>query len=58
MQQKVVIELYKEVGHPDNADSKQSILKDFTKELPKMLEKIKYPSTAFNWSIDSIRVEK
>ena len=58
MQQKVIIELYNEVGHPDNAKSKESILCAFSEELPELLSRIKYPSAAFNWSIDSIIVEK
>ena len=56
MQRIVTITLYREFGHPDNVLGKQSILKDFTEELPELLNKIKYPSAAFNWHIDSIKV--
>ena len=56
MQRTVTITLYKEYGHPGNLDDKESILKDFSDELPKLLGKIKHPSTAFNYSVDSIKV--
>ena len=57
MQRKVTITLYHEYGHPDNVVNKARILEAFADELPKVLDKIKHPSVAFNWQIDSIRVE-
>ena len=52
---RILIELEKDFGHPDNRPTKQYILEAVNEQLPKMLEKGK--SGFFNCHLVAVRVE-